>query len=131
MSTCRTTLRRAGASIVLLCVIGAIAATTATARPPSHYRNWAQTPHNAAGVVFHPYGDFFEVWGNRRGPEPYAVLVEYNYKDVNDRWKPVFQQILVGPEHFKLRQTLREHRHIFFRIFGPDGHSAISEYRTT
>lgn len=115
----------------LACALTALATTTASARPPSHYRNWAQTPHNGAGVVFHPYGDYFEVWGNQRGPEPYSVLVQYNYKNVKDSWKTVFLQILVGPEHFKFRHNLREHRHIFFRIYGPGGHSPISEFRTT
>ena len=42
------------------------------------------------------------------------------------------QQILVGPGyHFNIRHNMLEHRHIFFRIYGPDGRSSISEYRTT
>jgi hypothetical protein len=49
---------RRPALIALLCVVGVLASTaTATARPPSTYRNWAQTKDNSAGVVYHPYGD--------------------------------------------------------------------------
>ena len=121
---------RVRAVVGLVCLTSSVPAA-AGAHPPSHYRDWTQTPLNAAGVAFRPYGDFFEVWGNQRGDQPYAVSAQFNYKRVRDRWKTVFQQILVGPQHFRFRRDVREHRHIFFRIIGPDGRSPIAEYRTT
>jgi hypothetical protein len=133
MSMHRKWIRRAGglAVIGLVCAVSALAATSASARPPSSYQDWAQTTNNGAGVKFHPYGDYFEVWGNKRGDEPYAVSVEYNYKGVQDGWKTVYREILIGQHHVKFRHNLREHTRIFFRILGPDGDSPISEYRTT
>jgi hypothetical protein len=129
MNTHRTTLRRAGitALIGLLC---AVAAPTAAARPPSHYQNWAQTPGNTAGVVFHPHGDVFELWHNRTGDTPHVVFVEFNYKGINDRWKPAVRQIVIGRTHFRVRRNVLEHRRIFFRI-ASGRTSPISEYRTS
>jgi hypothetical protein len=66
-----------------------------------------------------------------RGDEPYAVFARYNYKGVDDAWKSVFRQILIGQYHTKFRHNVAEHRRIFFRILGPDGDSPISEYGTT
>ena len=116
--------------LVVLCVACAFAVPVASARPPSKYQNWARTPGNAAGVVFHPYGDYWEVWYNRGGDSPSAVNVEFNYKGVNDRWKTVVQQIVLGRTHFRVRRNVLEHRHIFFRITESKT-SPISEYRTT
>jgi hypothetical protein len=118
------------AVLIALCVVSAFTASAASARPPSKYRNWAQTPGNAAGVVFHPNGDYWEVWYNRGGDAPSAVNVEFNYKGVNDRWKTVVQQIVVGKTHFAVRRNVLEHRRIFFRITESD-RSPISEYRTS
>jgi hypothetical protein len=108
------------AALVALCVVSAFAASAASARPPSTYRNWARTPGNAAGVVFHPYGDFWEVWYNRGGDTPSAVNVEFNYKGIDDRWKTAVQQIVVGqtpsPSGRRSRSTARRRRRV---ISGP------------
>jgi hypothetical protein len=123
-------LARGIAVLTALCVVGVFAASAASARPPSTYRNWAQTPGNSAGVVFHPYGDFWEVWHNVPGDSPSAIRVEYNYKGVRDRWKTAVQQIVIGRTHFKVRRNVLEHRRIFFRII-EHRKSPISEYRTS
>jgi hypothetical protein len=126
-----TNMTRTIAALVALCVVGAFAASAASARPPSKYRNWARTPGNSAGVVFHPYGDYWEVWYNRGGDAPSAVNVSFNYKGVDDRWKTVVQQIVVGKTHFRVRRNVLEHRRIFFRITESQTSRPISEYRTT
>jgi hypothetical protein len=129
MTTSRTARRRA-ASIALMGLLLSVTATTAAARPPSHYRNWAQTPGNTAGVVFHPHGDVFELWHNRTDGTPHVVFVEFNYKGINDRWKPAVRQIVIGRTHFRVRRNVLERRRIFFRI-ASDRTSPISEYRTS
>lgn len=125
--------------VVTVAAIGLVAAitmftvtATASARPPSDYRNWAQTPHNSAGVVFHPRGDWFEVWNNKRyEPGDYGVSIAYNYKGIRDRWKSA-GEIAPGTRHTYAFNNFREHRHIFFYIVGPDNtESSISEYRTS
>jgi hypothetical protein len=122
--------RRLAHGITVLAVLSAFAAASASARPPSTYRNWAQTPGNSAGVVFHPRGDYWEVWFNRPGDSPSAVRVEYNYKNVKDRWHTAVQQIVLGRTHFTVRRNVLERRHIFFRIIEARK-SPISEYRTS
>ena len=126
-----TNMTRTLAALIALFVVSAFAASAASARPPSVYRNWAQTPGNSAGVVFHPYGDYWEVWYNRGGDSPSAVNVEFNYKGVKDRWKTVVQQIVLGKMHFTVRRNVLEHRRIFFRITESQTSRPISEYRTT
>src|SRR3954453_1448232 len=122
---------RRPALIALLCVVGVLASTaTATARPPSTYRNWAQTKANSAGVVYHPYGDKWEVWYNVNSDSPAVVAVEYNYKGVADKWKTIIREIVIGRTYFKVRANVKERKHIFFRIYSPS-RSSISEYRTT
>jgi hypothetical protein len=119
------------AALATLLVAGAFVAATASARPPSTYRNWAQTSHNSAGVVFRPYGDTWEVWYNRRDQELSAVLVQFNYKGIKDGWHTVLRQIVIGPTHWKFRRNVAEHHRIFFRIVEGAKVSPISEYRTT
>jgi hypothetical protein len=130
--------RAATIAIVGLLAISAFA-TPASARPASHYLDWAQVPGNAAGVVFHPNGDLFDIWDNRRGDSEYTV-VYYNYKGVRDRWKEA-GVVKDGVKSTRLRHNLVEHRHIYFYIalwqHDPAGQpeqvltSDISEYRTT
>jgi CRISPR/Cas system-associated exonuclease Cas4 (RecB family) len=81
-------------------------------------------------VVFHPYGDVWEVWHNVPGDAPSAIRVEYNYKGVRDRWKTAVQQIVIGRTHFSVRRNVLEKRRIFFRIIEARK-SPISEYRTS
>jgi len=112
---------------------------SATPASASHYLDWAQVPGNAAGVVFHPYGDLFDIWDNRPGDSEYTV-VYYNYKRVKDRWKEA-GVVKDGVKSTRLRHNLAEHRHIYFYIAlwghdpaGPPEQilsSDISEYRTT
>jgi hypothetical protein len=52
---------RIGAVAVMLAVSALASAATASAVT---YRNWAQTPNNSAGIVYHPHGDYIEVWNN-------------------------------------------------------------------
>ncbi len=56
------------ASVGITTAVSAFAATPlAAAGPPPrdgpfNAQNWARTPENAAGVVFHPHADDFEIW---------------------------------------------------------------------
>jgi hypothetical protein len=127
----RIPLTRGIAALATLLVAAAFVAATASARPPSTYRNWAQTSGNSAGVVFRPYGDSWEVWYNRPADEPSAILVQFNYKGINDRWHTVLQQVVFGQQHWKFRRNVAEHHRIYFRIQEGDKISPISEYRTT
>jgi hypothetical protein len=129
-SLCVMSRSRSITLLLITCCVAALTAPAASARPPSKYRNWAQTPGNSAGVVFHPYGDYWEVWYNRGGDAPSAVNVSFNYKGSKDRWKTAVQQIVVGRTHFRVRRNVLEHKHIFFRITESQT-SPISEYRTT
>lgn len=72
-------------SVTLLGSALALAPTAGAAGYPN--QNWARTSGNSAGVVFHPYGDQFEIWDNVHDAS--ATWVAYNYKGVNDSWKRV------------------------------------------
>jgi hypothetical protein len=102
----------------------AFAATPASAQAyPT--RNWTQTPGNTAGVVFHPFGDYFEIWDNRK--DGHAVRVWWNYVGVNDRPKKVTSRGHYGFGRLKLA----EYPHaIYFRINDIYGKSQIVKYRT-
>jgi hypothetical protein len=123
-------MKRGIAIFVALAIVGAFTASAVSARPPSTFRNWAQTPGNTAGVVYHPGGDLWEVWHNVPGDAPSAIRVEYNYKGVKDRWKTAVQQIVLGLEHFTVERNVLERRRIFFRIIESKA-SPISEYPTS
>jgi ABC-type sugar transport system substrate-binding protein len=112
-----------------LCMASALAVASASARPPSTYRNWAQTPNNSAGVVFHPKGDYFEVWNNGGDDDIYGVSIVFNYKGVDDRWKSAGEVQAHGRS--LVHRNFSEEHHIYFYIVGPDNTvSPISEFRT-
>ncbi|MFE4336523.1 hypothetical protein ACFRQM_46445 [Streptomyces sp. NPDC056831] len=95
------------------------------------YRNWAQTSGNTAGVVFHPYGDKFEIWDNVRNAQ--SVWVAYNYKGVNDAWKRAGS---VRDQHRTVSHNLFESingkpAYIYFKVCDTvKGCSKSSLYRT-
>jgi hypothetical protein len=127
--------RRLGASINIIglgVAVLALAASVASARPPSHYQNWARTSNNSAGVVFHPNGDYFQVWNNGDPKTNLGVSIIFNYKGINDAWKSAAEVTLVGYSCCVHGYNFREHRHIYFYIIGPDNRkSPISEYSTS
>jgi hypothetical protein len=117
------------ALIGLIVAASALVSASASAKPASPYQNWAQNRNNSAGVVFHPRGDYFEVWNNGRPQDIYGVSVIFNYKGVNDRWKSAGEVQVHGKSY--VHRNFDEHHHIYFYILGPDNpKSPISEYRT-
>jgi hypothetical protein len=127
MRTYRTV---AGALAAVLCAVSLLAAASVSAKPPSTYRNWAQTPNNSAGVVFHPGSDYFDVWNNGGDDDIYGVSIVFNYKGVKDRWKSAGEVQAHG--HSYAHYNFSEKRNIYFYIVGPDNtKSSISEYRTS
>ena len=126
------------AAVALVGVVSMIAASSASARPPAEYRNWAQTASDSADVVFHPHGDHFVVRSRKRaGLRGGRVAVMYHYKNVDDKWKKAVDVFAVGRQTFRVRHNLREHRRIYFYVIGADGSTSIrgplkvSEFRTT
>jgi hypothetical protein len=116
---------RIAAVAVMLAVSALASAASASAIP---YRNWAQTPNNSAGIIYHPHGDYIEVWNN--GPGDYGVSIAYNYKGIKDRWKSAGE--IKDPGHSWQQHNFAEKRRIYFYIIGPDNtKSPISEYRTS
>jgi hypothetical protein len=114
------------AAVALMLGVSALASAASAAAVP--YRNWAQTPNNSAGIVYHPYGDYIEVWNN--GPGDYGVSIIYNYKGIKDRWKSAGE--IKEPGHSWHQHNFAEKRRIYFYILGPDNtKSPISEYRTS
>jgi hypothetical protein len=85
MSLLKRSFAAAGTAAAALAVV-ALAAGPAAADSP--YRNWVQYPNNRAGVVFHPYGDKFELWDNVYN-DGQRVHAEFHYKGVSDPWMPV------------------------------------------
>jgi hypothetical protein len=117
--------------IGVLAAVVWIAALPATPASASAYRNWAQTPNNSAGVVFHPKGDYFEVWNNGKpGEDIYGVSIVFNYKGVDDKWKSAGEVKTFGRS--LVHRNFSEKRHIYFYIVGPDNtvSTPVSEYRT-
>src|SRR4051812_45293924 len=100
-----------------LCGLAAlIAAAPAAAQPQSiPYSDRVQTANNSAGVIYHPYGDYFEVWNN--GPGDYGVSGVYRYAGATT-WHSAVEEDPPGP-HWDHHDVL-EHRHIVFYIVGPD-----------
>jgi hypothetical protein len=116
--------------IGVLAAVVWIAALPATPASASAYRNWAQTPGNSAGVVFHPKGDYFEVWNNGGKDDIYGVSIVFNYKGVNDSWKSAGEVKARGKS--LVHRNFSEKHHIYFYIVGPDNtrSTPVSEYRT-
>ena len=129
----------------VLAVTGLVAALGAPVTPASaapgfvHTLNWAQISNNAAGVVFHPKGDLFDVWDNQPGDSEYTV-VYYNYKGIKDRWKEA-AVVKDGVKSTRVRKNLVEHKRIYFYValwrHDPAGQaeitlsSDVSQYPTT
>jgi hypothetical protein len=105
---------------------GAILATSAAPAVAFPYRNWARTDNNSAGVIYRPYGDYWEVYNNARG----HTSVIYHYKGISDRWKSAAEVSVQG--RTVVQHNVVEGRRIIFRVIGPD-HSLSdkSEYRTS
>jgi hypothetical protein len=91
-------------------LVAALAAPATAQAIPS--RNSARTPSNAAGVVYHPNGDFFEIWDNVRDGK--SVVVKWNYVGIDDRWKTVKSHA----RHAFYQRAIAEPRWIYFRIYG-------------
>jgi hypothetical protein len=93
-----------------------IAATPASAHLAS-YPNWdsIRAPENAAGVVFHPGNDSFDIYDNVRDGR--AVWVKWNYVGIRDRWKTIVSRVHAGAYHRQLAEYPNE---IYFRIYGHD-----------
>jgi hypothetical protein len=53
----------------------------------AQYRDRSQAPSNAAGIVFNPKGDSFQIWDNQR--DNHLVAAWFNYAGVKDKWKPI------------------------------------------
>lgn len=130
--------------LVGLCAVAALASTVVA--PSAHaatdddpdvgttaaypYRDWAQTPGNTAGVVFRPYGDWWEAWDNSGAANTY---VQFNYKGVNDAWKNVISGR--GWTYAKDQRNVYEKingepAYIYFRVCDNAGCSHPSWYRT-
>jgi hypothetical protein len=115
-------------SIAVIAVASAVLAAPASAQPnPANYptSDRAQTNGNTGGVIFHPYGDRFEIWDNDKNGLP--VNVYYNYVGVKDKWKVITSR----RHHTLIRRNLAEFPHqIYFYIEASDRTSAIVKYRT-
>lgn len=118
--------RRWTRRIAVVGLLGAILATNATPAFAHPYRNWARTDNNSAGVIFRPYGDYWEVYNNARG----HTSVIYHYKGVDDRLKSAAEVSVQG--RTVVRHNVIEGRRIIFWVIGPDHRvSSKSEYRTS
>jgi hypothetical protein len=112
-------------------LIGLAAGTAFAATPASaydiRYQSWSRVADNAAGAVFRPSTDSFQVWDNVRDGVPASLA--WNYKGVRDRWK--YLEPHDGAQHtFDL--NLRENRHVYFYVSSAYGSpSYISEYRVS
>lgn len=113
------------------CAAFALSASSASGAWSQHsWQNWSRTPTNSAGVVFHPHGDYFEVWDNS-ATFGLRTKVKYNYVGINDRWKTAVSLPDRHPLHVWTRHNLIEHKHIYFYIEDLGSPSYASEYRTS
>lgn len=122
-------------SIVIATAASALAVTSSgSAKPPPidgpfTHQNWARAPQNAAGVVFQPYGDDFEIWDNVRDGK--SVTVWYKYL-LSSRWHKIVSHVHVGT----YRRNMRERpQNVAFVIDGHDRNGRFvrshgSYYRT-
>ncbi|MET8647370.1 hypothetical protein ABZX69_42240 [Streptomyces sp. NPDC004074] len=109
---------------------GAVALAPAASAASYPNQNWSQIAGNHAGVVFHPYGDKFEIWDNLH--DGYMVWVEYNYKGVSDKWKLVGSEVdkHVTYSHNVAESINGKPAYIYFRVCDSWGCSKPSWYRT-
>jgi hypothetical protein len=125
----RRHLTAAAAATALLGSALALAPAAGAATYP--YQNWSQTSQNSSGVVFHPYGDKFDVWDNVR--DDTRADVYFNYKGVSDSWKHVGY---VYNGHTTITRNVYESingkpAYIYFEVCdGVRGCSTPSWYRT-
>jgi hypothetical protein len=114
-----------GMTAALLATVTALAAVPATASAIP-YQRWAQAPANTAGVVFHPYGDKFEIWDNYADLQGSYVIWRYSGSRNWHRGGSVRDR---GHKVFNL--NMRERRIIVFRLYtgGPDANPV--KYRTS
>jgi hypothetical protein len=115
--------RMTGAAVAVVLV--AVTAFTGTASA-ADYRtsDRVQTYRNAAGVIFHPLGDKFEIWDNVKDKR--RVYVSWNYVGIKDGVKRVYSR----GRHSQFRVNMKEFPHrIYFPITGylEDGKKVASE----
>jgi hypothetical protein len=115
--------RNISAVVVAAAIAGAALPASASAVP---YQRWAQAPNNTAGVVFHPYGDKFEIWDNYQDHSGTYVLWRYAGSRNWHRGGAVGDR-----GHDVVDKNLREGRIIIFRVFtgGPDSNAV--RFRTS
>ncbi|MFD8354924.1 hypothetical protein ACFV1X_39150 [Streptomyces coelicoflavus] len=127
-------IRRKSAAVTagLMCASSVLLAGAAPASAASYpYRNWSQTSNNSAGVVFRPSGDYFEIWDNVRGSG--GAYVEFNYKNVKDKWKWIGRSVDGKPATFQrnvYEKINGKPAYIYFRVCDYSGCSKPSWYRT-
>jgi hypothetical protein len=120
-----STLRRiaAAAAFALVALVAALAAAPAPADAAT-YSQRARAPQNAAGVVFHPYGDIFEIWDNVRDGRPVRV----RFRELGAvNWRTITSRV----RYTEVRRNLREKgNYVEFYVIGATGPSEISMYKT-
>lgn len=113
---------------ILAGLCAALAVAPAAGAIPSQQS--VRAPGNVAGVQFHPYGDYFEIWDNMRDGKP--AWVKWNYVGIDDGWKTVTQR----GGHGRHRVNMAEYPHqIYFRVIGFNSERELSgsptiRYRT-
>lgn len=116
--------RSVAATLALSTVViaGSVAPASASSIP---YRSWTHDRHNCAGIVFHPYGDWFEGYQNLPGwhiirfywayyPSGQWHFGGWNNYDHRHRWHP---------------HNFAEHHQIKFYVVGDDCSSAAPVVR--
>jgi hypothetical protein len=117
------------AIVALVAAVSISVASPATAKPdPRDYPNTnrTQTIGNGAGVIFHPFGDKFEIWDNIKDDQP--VTVRWNYVGLDDQWK----QVTCRRRYCVIDRNLQEEpRQIYFYIEDSQpARSPLVRYRT-
>jgi hypothetical protein len=115
--------RFVSSALAIAAVGSALVPASAAAIP---YQRWAHAPNNTAGVVFHPYGDKFEIWDNYDDGSGAYVLYRYAGSRNWHRGGSAPDQ-----GHRLVNLNLREHRTIIFHVStaGPDSND--SRFRTS
>jgi hypothetical protein len=99
------------AAMVAVAAISAIATSSASAWV---WSNSTQTPHNYAGVVFHPNGNCFDIYDNVDNEK--RARVSWNYVGVNDKVKFVYSKGWRVTRCLKMKEPAE----IYFKIKGHD-----------
>ena len=87
-------------------------------------RNWVHFNNNAIGVVFHPNGDYFNVWYNRPQSSPFIF---WRYSNSHTPHKFSLADSRTG--FYKVHKwNIAEKRYIVFGVCAPDVPCAAAEY---